>query len=395
MLIKLRTRLIKVFTRSSLVVALAFGANAVAFILLQNKLENSVGRNEAQIAFQSTLAGESDYVNTMLINYEACKNNDLNKCEAFAKNLVIRVSRISDIKIFFQEYPFELENNSPIIKNLDSVMLSIHTITQEGFQLSLDNAYKAGINNATAYAKYVTKADDAIARKINQAELDDEVQLIRDNIIFMRAWSEEEIYKSNEVKNNIKNIWLCLTVLIAFEIALYFLVSASDFWLTNIPTKNNAEGGRRFIRNRSALPMLGVVIFGFCGVVVSQGIVYVELQRTVLEGCRRINRNSLFALNSKPEKDSIYRNSFFPEYCKEILVSNPKIPLGSRPVKEANSESSNREMILNYADKLSDLQRKRSNQSSQLALSLLVFNAFALAFDAVKLDYQNMDFEEP
>ena len=51
-------------------------------------------------------------------------------------------------------------------------------------------------------------------------------------------------------------------------------------------------------------------------------------------------------------------------------------------------------MILTYADKISDLQRERSNQSGQLALSLLVFNAFALAFDAVKLDYQNMDFEE-
>ena len=115
MLKKLRTRVIKVFTRSSLAVALAFGVNAVVFVLLQNALEGSIERNEAQIAFQRTIASESDYVNKMLANYEACRKNDSNGCEAFAKSLVTRNNRILDIRVFFQEYPFELKDDSPII----------------------------------------------------------------------------------------------------------------------------------------------------------------------------------------------------------------------------------------------------------------------------------------
>lgn len=399
MLKRLRTRVIKVFTRSSLAVALAFGVNAVVFVVLQNTLESSIERNEAQIAFQRTIDGESDYVNTMLADYEACKNNNSNGCEAFAKSLVTRNNRILDIKVFFQEYPFSLKDDSPIIKDLDAVLLAIDTIAKEGFQLSLDEAYERDIKNSNQYAKYVMDISGDSFKDLSKAELALEIKQLRDNVVFMKAWSEVEIYTSNDIQNNIDNIWRCLIILISFEIILYILVASSDFWLTNLPAKNIEAGRVIFIRNKSALPMLGVVIASFVSIVISQKIVVIELQRTVSEGCRRINRNALFTLNpgvdssNEETKESSQAKAILPNYCIENIKSNHS-KVQTISTLELENRISTREQILANAQALSDIQRERSKQSSHLALSLLVFNALAMAFDAVKLDYQSMDVDE-
>lgn len=399
MLKRLRTKVIKVFTRSSLAVALAFGVNAVVFVFLQNALESSIERNEAQIAFQRTIASESDYVNIMLTNYEACKNNNSNGCEAFAKSLITRNNRILDLMVFFQEYPFELKDDSPIIKDLDAVLLAIDRIAKEGFQLSLDEAYEREIKNSSQYAKYVTDKSDDISKNLSKVKLSAEIKQMRDNVVFMRAWSEEEIYTSNDIQNNIDNIWKCLAILIAFEIALYLLVTSSDFWLTNLPSQQSSTRLIKFIRNKSALPMLVVVVASFVSLVISQKIVYVELQRTISEGCRRINRNALFALNpsdgssNHEAKKMTHTKSILPDYCEKNLKSNSSM-IQTINVIELDNRMSTREQILNNAQALSDIQRERSKQSSHLALSLLVFNALAMAFDAVKLDYQSMEVDE-
>jgi len=401
MLKRLRTRVIKVFTRSSLAVAAAFGVNAIAFVLLQNQLETSIEQIEAQIAFQSTIKIEARYVKTLQQNYEQCTRDRVSECESLARNLIIRNSRISDLREFFIGQPLELKDDNPIVKNLDSVALAIDTILQQGFQLSIDEASQKGIQTAIDYSKYVSDSTVDISKTISGESIRSAIQIINDNVVFMTAWSEEGIYESSKVKQSIRNIWLCLAVLIAFEIALFILVSASDFWLTNIPPKDRPENRKLFLRTKSALPMMGVVVFSFSSVIVSQQIVAVELERTILEGCRRINRNAIFAINQNVgldlEKGKLYQSQpqTLPSFCTKFVATNHGKPDQSDTLSKEDSILSNRDIILIQATELGKRQAEKSKYASTLALCLLVVNALTMAFNAVKLDYQNMDVDDP
>ena len=89
MLKKLRTKVVRLCTRSSLAVAIAFSVNAVAFVLLQNQLQLSIARDEAQIAFKETLSSERKAANLILENYNKCKQDRQESCADLANNIVI------------------------------------------------------------------------------------------------------------------------------------------------------------------------------------------------------------------------------------------------------------------------------------------------------------------
>ena len=392
MLKKLRTRIIRLCTRSSLAVALAFGLNAVAFVLLQNELQLSIARDEAQIAFREALRSEKVSVDLILENYKQCKQKKQNKCIELAENIIIRKSRLDDLMVFFKGHPFEVNGDHGLIKDIEAAQVSIDIIAANGFGLSLDEAQAKGIKNAANYSKYLKnrKGIDP-SNRIIEANLDEDVNQIINNVSFMSGWNSENIFESKIVEKNSENTWLSLIALIVFELALFALVSISDFWLTNTPPKSESSLSSKLIKTKSAVPMIGVIIFSFCAVIISQRIVYVELERTVLEGCRRINRNSIFTFTQNPDASGTDVEAkanilVFPSYCIKSI---------SRNTDKAEPDRKNiREMILLNAEKISNMQSEKSDESSTLALSLLIFNTLEMAFDAIKLDYQSVDADE-
>ena len=392
MLRKFRTRIIRICTRSSLAIALAFGINAVAFVWLQNKLENSIARDEAHIAFTGALIRERTSVNLLLNDYKNCKIQKQKSCEELAKAIVIRKSRLSDLMVFFKGRPFEISNDHGLVKDVESTLTSIDIIATSGFGLSFKEAKDKGINNADEYSEYIKKhRNDDLSKRITEANIDREVKQILNNVSFMSGWNSENIFESKIVEENSKNTWRSLMALIIFELVLFILVSTSDFWLTNTSSKNESSLHSRLIKTRSAIPMIGVIIFGFCAVITSQRIVYIELERTILEGCRRINRNSIFMFNQTQAPSTTASNSevntaFLPSYCIDIMEENTN--------ETQRNDQEVRTMILLNSEKLSNMQAQKSALASNLALSLLIFNTFAMAFDAIKLDYQSVDTDE-
>ncbi len=392
MLKKLRTKVIRLCTRSSLAVAIAFSVNAVAFVLLQNQLQLSIARDEAQIAFRETLAIERDSTDLILDNYKYCKQKQQESCLDLASNIVIRKSRLDDLTSFFRGYPFNVSSDHGLIKDIESTHTSIDIIAAKGFGLSFDETQAKGIKNAEDYSKYVKHhGKDGLSNKIVEANIDKEVKQIINNVSFMSGWNSENILESRIVEEKSENTWRSLIALIVFEIALFSLVSTSDFWLTNTPYKSDSNRHSRLFKTRSAIPMIGVLIFSFCALITSQKIVYIELERTVLEGCRRINRNSIFMFNQTQNSSNMgtqfeVNDLSLPSYCFKSIGRNINDT-------EKNDEDI-REIILSNAEDISKMQMQKSNESSDYALSLLIFNTFAMAFNAVKLDYEGVDADE-
>ncbi|MDB4653633.1 hypothetical protein OAE35_01885 [Synechococcus sp. AH-551-E02] len=366
--------------------------NAVAFVLLQNQLQLSIARDEAQIAFRETLARERASTDLILENYRHCIKKQQASCAGLAKNIVIRKSRLVDLTEFFKDYPFEVSSDHGLIKDIESTLTSIDIIAVRGFGLSFDEAHVKGIKNADDYSKHVeTNKGDDLSKRIVKANIDKEIKQILNNVSFMSGWNSENIQESKIVEEKAENTWRSLIALIVFEIALFLLVSTSDFWLTNVPTKSESTLHSRLFKTRSAIPMVGVVIFGFCAVITSQRIVYIELERTVLEGCRRINRNSIFVFNQTQDPSrmgfELEKNDLtLPSYCIKSIDESIN--------GDKKNDEDAREIILSNAENISRLQTQKSNESGNLALSLLIFNTFAMAFDAIKLDYQSMDVDE-
>ena len=392
MLKKLRTKVIRLCTRSSLTVAIAFSVNAVAFVWLQNQLQLAIARDEAQIAFRETLSSERASADLILENYKDCKQKQLESCSDLAKNIVIRRNRLSDLAKFFEGYPFEVSSDHGLIKDVESTQSSIEIISAKGFGLSFEEAQAKGIKNADDYSKYARNyGGHNLSQRITEANIDKEVKQIINNVSFMSGWNSENILESNIVDEKLENTWRSLIALIVFEIALFILVSTSDFWLTNTPSKSDSNRHSRLFKTRSALPMIGVIVFSFCAVIASQRIVYIELERTVLEGCRRINRNTIFIFNQVQDSSNAgtkldVNDLNLPSYCLKSVGRN---------ISDTKNENKDiREIILLNAEDISKIQIEKSDESSKYALSLLIFNTFAMAFNAIQLDYQGVDADE-
>ena len=392
MLKKLRTKVIKLCTKGSLAVALAFGFNAVAFVVLQNKLELSIARDEAQIALKEALNAEKNSANLIEKNYRDCGQEQHDGCAELAKNIVIRKNRLRDLTVFFKSYPFSVSSDHGLIRNIKSTTTAIDIIAEDGFGISFKEARAKGINSADDYSKYVgdQKGID-LSKKIAQANIDNQIKQIVDNVSFMIGWNSENIYDAKVVEANSTNAWRSLIALIVFELIIYILVSTSDFWLTNLPNRKEPTRGLSLINTKSAIPMIAYIIFGFCAVVISQRIVYIELEKTVLEGCRRINRNSIFMFNQSqdPKGDETQETSdavIFPNYCvKSVRGKNNK---------SETTQENIREKILQNSERIANKQKEKSDESSDLALSLLIFNTLAMASEAIKLDFQSMESDE-
>ena len=75
-----------------------------------------------------------------------------------------------------------------------------------------------------------------------------------------------------------------------------------------------------------------------------------------------------------------------PSYCIKSI---------GKKTNDSQKESEGiREAILSNAEDISEMQAQKSDVSSNLALSLLIFNTFAMAFNAIKLDYEGMEADE-
>ena len=285
-----------------------------------------------------------------------------------------------------------MSSDHGLIKDVKSTQSSIDIIAAKGFGLSFEEAQTKGIKNASDYSKYVgNHGEYTLSTKIVEAKIDKDIKQIINNVAFMSGWNSKNIQESRIVEEKSENTWRSLIALIVFEIALFILVSTSDFWLTNTPSKSDSTRQSRLIKTKSAIPMIGVIVFSFCAVITSQRIVYIELERTVLEGCRRINRNAIFTFNQSQNLSNAgteldVNNLNLPSYCLKSIERN---------INNIEKDSMNiRETILSNAENILQIQGQKSDESSNLALSLLIFNTFAMAFDAIKLDFQGVDADE-